>query len=404
MKFKSLMSRRVGLSLLGVLLLGALGFVVMRSGPLAPTRVTVIEVAEGRLTPALFGIGTVEARRSYLIGPTTAGRVRKVAVDVGDTVKAGQLLAEMDPVDLDEHLAALDASIARAGSAAAAVEAQRKDALAKRDLAAINARRYVDLGEKNFISAGVVEGKLQEQTSADAAVSGADANLAAARQDLKRLAAERAGVLQQRDNVRLLAPSDGVVVSRDAEAGSTVVAGQAVLRLIEPSSLWVKVRFDQGRSAGLAPGLQAQIVLRSNPGRPIAGKVSRVEAISDSVTEERVAQVAFDSLPAGVSVGELAEVTLALPPPPSALLVPNASIKRRVDPSGTQAGEQAAVWLLDGNSLRLAPVRLGHSGLDGRVQVLGGLKAGDRVVVYSEKELAEGGRIKVADRLTTRAP
>lgn len=404
MKLESLMSRRVGLGLLGVLLLGALAFVVMRSGPLAPTRVTVIEVTEGRLTPALFGIGTVEARRSYLIGPTTAGRVRKVAVDVGDTVKAGKLLAEMDPVDLDERLAALDASIARAGSAAAAVEAQRKDALAKRELAAINARRYVDLGEKNFISAGVVEGKLQEQTSADAAVSGADANLAAARQDLKRLAAERAGLLQQRDNVRLLAPSDGVVVSRDAEAGSTVVAGQAVLRLIEPSSLWVKVRFDQGRSAGLAPGLQAQIVLRSNPGRPIAGKVSRVEAISDSVTEERVAQVAFDSLPAGVSVGELAEVTLALPTPPSALLVPNASIKRRVDDSGMQAREQAAVWLLDGDSLRLAPVRLGQSGLDGRVHVLDGLKAGDRIVVYSEKELAAGGRIKVVDRLTARSP
>jgi HlyD family secretion protein len=404
MKLKTLTSRRVGLSLLGILLIAALAFVVMRSGPLAPTRVTVIEVTEGRLTPALFGIGTVEARRSYLIGPTTAGRVRKVSVDVGDAVKAGQLLAEMDPVDLDERLAALDASIARAGSAAAAVEAQRKDALAKKELAAINARRYVDLGEKNFISAGVVEGKLQEQTSADAAVSGADANLAAARQDLKRLAAERAGLLQQRDNVRLLAPSDGVVVSRDAEAGSTVVAGQAVLRLIEPSSLWVKVRFDQGRSAGLAPGLQAQIVLRSNPGKPIAGKVSRVEAISDSVTEERVAQVAFDSLPAGVSVGELAEVTLALPPPPSALLVPNASIKRRVDPSGQQAGEQAAVWLLDGDSLRLAPVRLGQSGLDGRVQVLDGLKAGDRVVVYSEKELVAGGRIKVVDRLTARAP
>lgn len=404
MKLKTLMSRRVGLSLLGILLIAALAFVVMRSGPLAPTRVTVIEVTEGRLTPALFGIGTVEARRSYLIGPTAAGRVRKVSVDVGDAVKAGQLLAEMDPVDLDERLAALDASITRAGSAAAAVQAQRKDALAKRELAAINARRYVDLGEKNFISAGVVEGKLQEQTSADAAVSGADANLAAARQDLKRLAAERAGLLQQRDNVRLLAPGDGLVVSRDAEAGSTVVAGQAVLRLIEPSSLWVKVRFDQGRSAGLAPGLPAQIVLRSNPGKPIAGKVSRVEAISDSVTEERVAQVAFDSLPAGVSVGELAEVTLALPPPPSALLVPNASIKRRVDPSGSQAGEQAAVWLLEGHSLRLAPVRLGQSGLDGRVQVLEGLKAGDRIVVYSEKELAEGGRIKVVDSLTASTP
>jgi len=97
-------------------------------------------------------------------------------------------------------------------------------------------------------------------------------------------------------------------------------------------------------------------------------------------------------------------VTLALPPPPSALLVPNASIKRRVDASGLQAREQAAVWLLDGDSLRLAPVRLGHSGLDGRVQVLDGLKAGDRIVVYSEKELVAGDRIKVVDRLTARAP
>jgi HlyD family secretion protein len=122
------------------------------------------------------------------------------------------------------------------------------------------------------------------------------------------------------------------------------------------------------------------------------------------VTEERVAQVAFDSLPAGVSVGELAEVTLALPAQAPALLVPNASIKRRVDPSGTQAGEQAAVWLTDGQSLRLAPVRLGQSGLDGRVQVLDGLKAGDRIVVYSEKELTTDARIKVVDHLTGRAP
>jgi HlyD family secretion protein len=164
------------------------------------------------------------------------------------------------------------------------------------------------------------------------------------------------------------------------------------------------VRFDQGRSAGLAPGLQARIVLRSRPGQPIAGKVARVEALSDSVTEERVAQVAFDSLPAGVSVGELAEVTLALPAQAPALLVPNAAIQRRVDPSGAQGGDQAAVWRLDGDSLRLASVRLGQSSLDGRVQVLDGLKAGDRVVVYSEKALAAGGRIRIVDRLTGPTP
>ncbi len=396
MKLHSLLTRRLGLGLLGVLLLGALVFVVLRSGPLAPTRVTVVKVAQGSLTPALFGIGTVEARRAYLIGPTAAGRVRKVSVDVGDVVKAGQLLAEMDPVDLDERLAALQASLARAGSTVAAMDAQRRDALARKELAAINARRYAELGAQNFISAGALEAKLQEQASADATASGAEANLAAARQDLTRLSAERAALRQQRDNVRLLAPSDGVVISRDAEAGSTVVAGQAVIKLIEPSSLWVKARFDQGRSAGLAVGLRAEIVLRSNPVKPLAGKVVRVEAVSDSVTEERIAQIAFDSLPTGASVGELAEVTLALAATQPAILVPNASIKHQ--------GGKAGVWLVDGSGLRFATVRLGQSSLDGRVQVLDGLQAGDEVAAYSEKELAANSRIKVVEALAKRAP
>jgi len=396
MKIAHILSRRVGLGLLGVLLLAALSFVVMRSGPLAPTRVTVQRAEAASVAPALFGIGTVEARRAYLVGPTAPGRVLRVVVDVGDPIKTGQLLAEMDPVDIDERVAALDAAIARAGSAAAAAEAQRKDALARKELAALNARRYVDLAEKNFISAGALEAKLQEQTSADAGGSAAEANVAAARQDVQRLVAERAGLRQQRDNVRLLAPADGVVIGRDAEPGSTVVAGQAVVRLVDPASLWVKVRFDQGRSAGLAAGLRADIALRSDPARPMAGKVARLDAVSDSVTEERIAQVSFDRLPAGVSIGELAEVTVSLTPTVPALVVPNASLKRQ--------GDTAGVWVAEGTGLRFAPLRLGPSGLDGRVQVLEGLRAGDPVVVYSEKELAAHSRIKVVASLVGQQP
>jgi HlyD family secretion protein len=346
--------------------------------------------------PALFGIGTVEARRSYLVGPTAAGRVRKVTVDVGDTVKTGQLLAEMDPVDLDERTVALDASVARAGSLIKAAEAQHQDATAKLELAATNARRYVDLGEQNFVSTGGVESKLQERVSADAGVAAAAANLAAARQDLQRLVAERAGLRQQRDNVRLFAPASGVVVSRDAEPGSTVVAGQAVLRLIDPASVWVRVRLDQGRSAGLAGGLPASIVLRSSAGQAATGKVVRVEMLSDSITEERTALVAFDRLPAGVSVGEMAEVTLQLPATRPALLLPNASIKRR--------GEQTGVWRVAAGELGFVPVRIGTSSLQGQVQVLQGLTAGDMVVAYSERELAAGSRIKVVDSLVKAAP
>ncbi|MDE2370184.1 MAG: efflux RND transporter periplasmic adaptor subunit [Burkholderiales bacterium] len=396
MNASSIGTRRLALIGLGILLVAAMSYVVMRSGPLAPTRVTVVQAAEGQITPQLFGIGTVEARRSYLIGPTTAGRVRSVTVDVGDTVKTGQPVAEMDPVDLDERTAALDASVARAGSAMAAAEAQRRDAQARRELAAVNARRYVELGRQNFISTGAVDARLQEQASADALLTAAEANLVAARQDQQRLVAERAGLRQQRANVRLLAPADGVVTSRDAEPGSTVVAGQAVLRVIEPSSLWVKVRLDQARSGGLAVGLPAQIVLRSSQGRPLPGKVARVEALSDSVTEEHVAQIGFDQVPAGLSVGELAEVTLSLPPTSKAVLLPNAAIKRR--------NAQTGVWVIDAGALRFAPVRTGQASLDGQVQVLGGVKPGMTVVVHSEKEIGERGRIAVVDALAGRQP
>ena len=392
----ALSARRLILGLLAVALLVALAFVVTRSGPLAPTRVTVTQATQARVTPALFGIGTVEARRSYLIGPTVAGRVRAVAVDVGDAVTAGQLLAEMDPVDLDERAAAFDASVARAGSATAAAEALRRDAAARRVLAAANARRYAELGAQNFVSPGALEARLQEQASADAGVSAAEANLAAARQDRRRLDAERSGLRQQRANLRLAAPSDGVVISRDAEPGSTVVAGQAVLRMIEPSSLWVKVRFDQGRSAGLAAGLPAQVALRSNPGRLLSGRVARVEAVSDSVTEERVAQVSLDALPAALSVGDLAEVTLTLPSTEPTVTLPNAAVRRWQGRTG--------VWTVEGNALRFVAVRLGESSLDGLVQIADGIQVGTTVVVYSEKELTAGSRISVVESLVGHRP
>ena len=416
--------RRWAWAAVGVALLAALAWVALRSGPMAPMRVTVAPVQRAAVSAALFGIGTVEARCTTLIGPTTAGRLLQVPVDVGDLVQAGQLLAEMAPVDSDERVATLQAALARAHSAQRAVEAQRDDALARKASAAANLRRYANLADRDFISAGALEARRQEQHAADAIVSGADANRGAARQDQARLAAELAGARQLRGNRRMLAPAPGLVVSRDAEPGSTVVAGQPVLRLVDPASLWVRVRFDQGGAAGLAVGLPAQIVLRSGPASPLAGRVARVETVSDSVAEERVAQVVFYQLPPGVAIGELAEVTVSLPATAAGLVVSNASLR--------QHGDQTGVWRLEGGRPHFLPVTPGATSLDGWVLVtsrpkvsgnasinasgnasynLSGnapgtaaLAAGDRVVVHSEQALDGGRRIQVVDRLAGAPP
>ena len=147
MKLTRPTSRQLSIAGAALALLAAIAFIVVRSGPLAATRVTVVKTADASLSPALFGTGTVEARRAWLIGPTAAGRVLRVMVDVGDSVKAGQLLAEMDPVDLQERMAALNATQARAGSAIMAAEAQVRDAGARREIAVANERRYAELQE-----------------------------------------------------------------------------------------------------------------------------------------------------------------------------------------------------------------------------------------------------------------
>jgi HlyD family secretion protein len=192
-----------------------------------------------------------------------------------------------------------------------------------------------------------------------------------------------------------VAPATAVVTARDAEAGTTVVAGQAVLRLMDPASLWVKLRVDQGRSAGLAPGLVARITLRSRPGEALTGQVARVEPLADSVTEERLAMVAFDALPAGASlgasVGEMAEVTLQLPATAQSLLLPNAAVQQHEGKTG--------VWRLKDGALEFAPVTLGVQGLDGTVQVITGLDEGDTVVLYSQTALKPGARIAVVEQL-----
>jgi len=395
MKLPFSLPRWVWLAVLGIALLAAFGWVAMKSGPLAPIQVTVTQVVKGEVAPSLFGIGTVEARRAYFIGPTVAGRVGRVLVDVGDTVKAGQFLAEMDPLDLDKRVAASAAAVERGRSAVTTADALVHDAKSRQALAASEARRYVELGQEGAVSQSLVDGKLQEQQSAEAQLAAAGSTLASARQDLVRLEAEWEGAREQRGNIRLEAPVDGVVVSRDAEPGSTVVAGQAVLQLIEPASLWVKTRLDQGRSTGLRVGLPAEITLRSNPRKPLAGKVDRVEPVSDSVTEERIAQVAFDRLPPGVSTGEMAEVIVHLPTVRDALLIPNAALRQR--------GAQSGVWLHGDGQLRFVSVKTGAEGQDGILQVVDGLKAGDEVVVYSQRELEDGSRIEVVPSLVEAA-
>jgi multidrug efflux pump subunit AcrA (membrane-fusion protein) len=152
------------------------------------------------------------------------------------------------------------------------------------------------------------------------------------------------------------------------------------------------VRFDQVSASGLAAGLPARIVLRSRREQGLAGSVLRVEPLADAITEEMLAKVSFEGVPAPLPpLGELAEVTIDLPALASTPVVPNAAVQRQ--------GSRVGVWRITDGKPDFVPVTLGRSDLDGYVQVLAGLRDGERIVVYSEKALGAGSRIHVVERI-----
>ncbi|MGE0081322.1 MAG: efflux RND transporter periplasmic adaptor subunit [Thiohalomonadaceae bacterium] len=383
MKRLPLQRRTLALFAVIVPLLALFAHVALRSGPLAPVPVTAVTVKDEAIAPALFGTGTVEARYTYRIGPTYAGRVLRLDVHVGDRVSAGQVLGEMDPVDLDERIRAQEAGLRRA-------EAALHEAEARSAFAQAQARRYEELRPRGSVSEEMIATRAQERQIAEAALAGA-------REEIVRLRAEREALLAQRANLRLTAPVDGLVVARDADPGTTVVAGQPVVEIIDPRHYWIDARFDQISANGLRAGLDAQVVLRSRADERLPGRILRIEPRADAITEEILAKVVFtEPLQVLPPLGELAEVTVALPALPAAPVIPNAAIKR-ID------GE-LGVWLITDDGLAFAPVSLGAGDLDGRVQVRRGLRSGDRVVVYSGKTLSAGTRIHVTERLTGASP
>ncbi|MBW7896079.1 MAG: efflux RND transporter periplasmic adaptor subunit [Opitutaceae bacterium] len=392
-------TNRRTLALIGVLLplFGLFAYVAFRSGPLAPVPVTTTTVEQRAINPALHGIGTIEARYTHKIGPTLAGRVKTVHVQVGDRVQAGQLLGEMDPVDIDERINAQEAARKRALAAVQAAEALVQEVKARQVYAEAQARRYESLLRAGSTSEETVEAKKQDLQVVVANLATVGANLEVARQELARIDAERRVLVQQKANLQLLAPTDGLVTVRHADPGTTIVAGQPVVEMIDPQSLWINVRFEQLLARGLRADLPARVVLRSQSDQAVTGRVLRVEPVADTVTEETLAKVVFDTLPAPLPpIGELTEVTVALPALPEAPVVPNASLQR--------IGGRLGVWLIVDHDLRFAPVTRGAADLDGRVQIREGLAPGARVVVHSMRSLGERTRVKRVEQLPGIAP
>ncbi len=385
-------AQKIKLLLVGVGLLIVFSWVVVTQGPLAPVKITVEKVQVGNLANSVFGIGTLRARHSYNLAPTITSRVKSVQVDQGDSVVAGQVLAEMDPVDLDDKLAGSQRVVEKTANAILVAEAQLSEAQSRLKTIAATATRYQELREGGFVSQEMFDAKQHERNAASSALAASSANLAIARDEHARAQSDKRGVGKVRAQTHLLSPINGVIAVRFVEPGSTLVGGQVAFQVIDPNNLWVETRIAQQQAGLVRVGQVAEVVLRSQPHAPLIGKVERIDMVSDAVTEERIVNVLLNS--AQTSIGEYAEVTLKLAELNDTRSIPSAALKR-VD-------KQDGVWVLQDGKVAFKPVKIGLATMDGRIQILDGLSDDDEVIVYSQQALRADLKVKVVPELVQR--
>ena len=342
----------------------------------------VAVVAEGAIPARVVGPGTVQARVPVTLAARVGSTVAEVLVDVGDTVRTGQPLVVLD----DRDLAARRGVVAGQQQAMLRNVEGARAALAKAqaDLELARGRRARDaqLLERGFVSPAVVDASNAAAEGAAAAAESARAALAAREADVRTLSQEARYADALLSYTRIASPIDGLVVQRLVEAGTSTVPGTPLLKLVDPSTLWVATRVDESVVGRVEPGQPASIRLRS--GSTHAGRVARIARQSDAATRELDVHVAFDVIPARFAIDQEAEVTIRIGED-RGLLVPAGALVR--DREGRQG-----VLVVDAGRTRFQPVRTG-GGADGRVRIVEGLDAGMTVVAAADGVRA-GARVR----------
>ena len=355
--------------LLSLALLSACSRPEPAAEPVRAVRTTVIApaTAGGRVEYAAEVRARTESRLSFRVG----GKITRRAVDLGDTVKAGQLLAQLDPQDL------------RLGEAAA--QAAVRAAQVNYDLAAADLKRYRELKAQGFISGAELERR-------ETAMQAAQAQLEQAR--------AQAGVqVNQRAYTTLVADVPGVITSVDAEPGSVVAAGTPVLRLAHDGPRDVVFSVPEDRLNGVRALMDQagaiQVTLWGEENKPLPATVREVAAAADPVT--RTFQVNADVGRAPVRLGQTATASIALPRVEGVAKLPLSAV--------FESQGRSSVWVVDPSSMTVnaQPVQVG--GAEGKeVVIVGGVQPGQRVVTAGVHVLTAGQKVSLYAERAAAAP
>jgi RND family efflux transporter MFP subunit len=368
--------------LAGGLTLGGWGDYSLKREVMATARqqrdfVPSFRVATVETNPATVSVtlpGTTAAFAAANIFARATGYIAKRKVDIGDRVKAGDLLAELAVPELDHQISQNEATLDQ-------LKSSLQQARANRDLAQVTWDRDAPLVQKGWATPQQGDTDRLNLQSRAAAVAVAEANISAQENLLK--------VLQQnRDYASVVAPFDGVITQRNVDVGSLVqgnaASGTFMFEIMQDNVIRVWVYVPQDSAFGVS-GIDAVVRVPELPDREFPGKVTRIADALQSGTRTLLTEIDIANPDSVLAPGIYCTVELHIPRKTPSLLVPADAI------IFNRSGIQVAV--INNGKAELRKVNVKRD-LGTRVEVDSGIKTGDQVILNPPVTLVDGSKVR----------
>jgi RND family efflux transporter MFP subunit len=332
-------------------------------------RVVPVRANDGMVAAKLPG--STEAFEAANISARISGYVEKRFVDIGDRVKAGQVLAEISAPELDHQIAQAQATLALNNAALNQTQANR-------EIANVTWGRDSKLVDKGWVTKQQGDTERLNLQAQEAAVAVAEANIRAQQAQLEVL-------LQHKAYQRVVAPFDGVVTQRNIDNGSLVQADTAggipMFTLMHSDVIRIQLYVPQDQAFGLEKGVEAIVRVPELPGIEFRGTVARVASALQPGTRTLQTEIDVPNKDGALTPGTYCEVQLQIPRKTQSLIVPAEAVIFNRNGLSVAAVENGVVHIR-----KLTVVRDRGTTLD----VSDGVKAGDQVILNPPVDISEG--------------
>jgi len=359
--------------------------------------VNVQKVKRADAKTSLVLPGNIQAVTEAPILARASGYIKRRYADIGDRVKEGQVLAEIDAPELNQQIRQAKATVDQANSAIEQAEAALQQGRSNENLARVTAQRWENLSKKGVVSRQENDTYQAQWAAQQANVNALEKAVAAARNSAAAVEANVARLNDLLAYQTVRAPFAGVITLRNVDAGALVNEGNTLLyRIAQTDRLRTYLNVPQADAGSVRVGQQAVLVVPDLPGHGFPGAVTRTANALDPATRTLLVEVQVPNPGALLMPGMYAQVDLSVLRKDPPLLIPGDTLVVRSD------GPQVAVVAPDGR-VHFARIQLGRDFGD-RLEVLSGLEDGQQVVVNPSDAIREGAQVKPVAAKETAAP